>query len=822
MKKVKCGVSLILAALMLLSVFAIAPVSAFAAGGKTVTFVPGEANEASPVWFAWTWTKDSEGDWVTGTKKGENVTFGGILENVVFVRMPAGSTEPDWDTAWNQTEDLTTDGNVFTFTEWKEIKGKSYMAGEWTTEGNTDPTTSSDNKEGTYTATLDTGSYTADGNWFVWTWTNKGDPGHWVEGTKSGKKISFEGLCNRVIFASFEGAEVPDEDWTGRVAQTDTLTLRDGGTFTLDGKTAGVDGLGTKIDVYSGKWSGGVEVAEVVTPSTPAGTKEGSYTASVDMGSASADGAVFAWTWTFGEVNGRWVAGTASGSTVSFKGLNNRIIFATFEGVETGETPDTAWTGKVAQTQDLSLKHGGTYTITGKEKTEKGDYYKGAWSGGVDVPDEPETDPAPTDLGTYKAKLDAGEYAKDGAWWAWTWNDGGAKGHWIQGVEGEDGVIVFDALCDTVIFGAFKGKPVKDWSNRVGKSIQTSVVDTATFTITTTSEGTDEFSGEPLLIYVGEWGEPEETTAEPTETEETTATEETSAEVTTEPTEETTAAPVTEATEATTAAPTTEATEATTTAAPTTEATEPTTTAAPTTEATEPTTTAEPTTEATEATTAEPTTEATEATTAEHVTETTTVEPTTAAPTTEPATTEPPTTQPATEKEKVDISKWDVIGIVNATYNGKAITQKVLVTDNVNVAQYDVSYTDNVNAGTATMIITGKDGYTGTIVKHFKIYKAKQKPTVKAKKKKVKVKALSAKKVLVKKSITVKNGIGAVSYKKVSGSKFLKISKKGVITVKKGTYKKGKTLKIKVKVTVKGNANYASFSKKVTVKIKTK
>ncbi|SDB01789.1 InlB B-repeat-containing protein [Eubacterium oxidoreducens] len=70
-------------------------------------------------------------------------------------------------------------------------------------------------------------------------------------------------------------------------------------------------------------------------------------------------------------------------------------------------------------------------------------------------------------------------------------------------------------------------------------------------------------------------------------------------------------------------------------------------------------------------------------------------------------------------------------------------------------------------------------------------------------------------------AISVKGGYGKKSYKKVSGSKQLRIdSHSGKITVKKGTAKG--TYKFKVKVTVNGNENYKSQSKKVMIKITVK
>lgn len=810
--KTKRLVSVVLAVLMLLSVFAILPSGAFAATtGKTVTFVPGDANTASPAWFAWTWnTGDVSGKWVKGNGT-DSVAFDGILGNVVFVRMPSGATAGDWDTRWNQTDDLNSaDGNVFTFTKWNE----SIMDGVWSTVNPTNPTQSSDNAEGTYTATLNTGSYSADGGFFAWTWTNNGMPGHWVTGTKSGNNIVFSELCNRVIFASFTGVEAggtPDDKWTGRVAQTETLTLKNGGTFTLSGKTTGDDGFGNTISAYTGAWTGGSDVPEV-TPSTPAGTTEGTFSASVDMGSYGSDGSVFAWTWTLGELNGHWVIGTVDDGKITFTGLNNRIIFATFSDIPADEAPDKDWTGKVAQTEDLSLMHGGTFTISGKETKATGDYYKGSWVGGVAVPDEPETEPVETDPGIYSAKLNTGDAGIEHDWWAWTWNDGGAAGHWVQGTAGDDDTVTFDALCDTVIFGAFDGKPAKDWSNRVGQTAQLTVVNTATYTITNLTEGTDEFSGAPLTIYEGEWGEPEETepasttepesetnetieTTEPVETTEATdATEATTAEVTTEPVE------TTEPTEATTAVPTTFETETATDKA-TDPATEVTTAS---TEATEPTTDAP-----TEETTVAPTEPATDAPT----------QPATDAPT-QPATVAPTQAQP------VDITNWQVVGLVNKTYTSKKLTQSVVVTNGTTVASYTATYTNNVNAGTATMIIQGKDGFTGTIVKTFKIAKASQKFT-KAKAKTLTVKASRLKSnnlTFNKKVFTVKGNKGKLKYKKISGFSKIKVSSDGKVTFKKCKSFSKKSYTAKVKITAAATANYKPYSKtiKLTVKVKVK
>ena len=64
-------------------------------------------------------------------------------------------------------------------------------------------------------------------------------------------------------------------------------------------------------------------------------------------------------------------------------------------------------------------------------------------------------------------------------------------------------------------------------------------------------------------------------------------------------------------------------------------------------------------------------------------------------------------------------------------------------------------------------------------------------------------------------------GQGTLIFKKKSGNKKIKISKAGMVTIKK-KLRKG-TYKIKVKVTAAGNSNYKSSSTKtVTFKIKVK
>ena len=169
----------------------------------------------------------------------------------------------------------------------------------------------------------------------------------------------------------------------------------------------------------------------------------------------------------------------------------------------------------------------------------------------------------------------------------------------------------------------------------------------------------------------------------------------------------------------------------------------------------------------------------------------------------------------------IDISNWKVSGIKNLTYTGKVLKQKnIIVSNNNEYADFTTRYKNNLNVGTATVIITGTSVYTGTITKTFKILKANNPMTVKAAAKTVKYKAVK-KKAQTFSVITVKKAVGAVSYKKTSGKSFFTVNvKTGKVTVKKGT-KKG-TYTVKVKVSAKGNSNYNTVSKTVRVKIKVK
>ena len=84
--------------------------------------------------------------------------------------------------------------------------------------------------------------------------------------------------------------------------------------------------------------------------------------------------------------------------------------------------------------------------------------------------------------------------------------------------------------------------------------------------------------------------------------------------------------------------------------------------------------------------------------------------------------------------EPIEISSATVSGISNKTYNGNAQTQTFSISVNDAVltegTDYTVSYTNSVNAGTATVTITGIGQYIGTLTKTFTISAKTVTPTV--------------------------------------------------------------------------------------------
>ncbi|MGN0578556.1 MAG: glycosyl hydrolase [Ruminiclostridium sp.] len=81
--------------------------------------------------------------------------------------------------------------------------------------------------------------------------------------------------------------------------------------------------------------------------------------------------------------------------------------------------------------------------------------------------------------------------------------------------------------------------------------------------------------------------------------------------------------------------------------------------------------------------------------------------------------------------QKTDISKAKVSGLTSKTWTGKAVKPAIKVTVNGNTltknTDYTVSYKNNTNVGTATVTITGKGDYKGTLTKTFRIIPPQEK-----------------------------------------------------------------------------------------------
>jgi L-fucose mutarotase/ribose pyranase (RbsD/FucU family) len=165
------------------------------------------------------------------------------------------------------------------------------------------------------------------------------------------------------------------------------------------------------------------------------------------------------------------------------------------------------------------------------------------------------------------------------------------------------------------------------------------------------------------------------------------------------------------------------------------------------------------------------------------------------------------------------IKNAKVTGIKAKTYSGKAQTQVITVKDGTKTLNsgkdYTVSYKNNKNAGTATMTITGKGDYEGSIKKAFKINKAANPMTLGYKKSAT---AKAKAKTTIKKAVVVSKAQGKVTYK--TNNKKITV-KSGNLIISKGL-KKGKAYKVKITITAKGNSNFKSKKITKTIKIKVK
>ena len=169
---------------------------------------------------------------------------------------------------------------------------------------------------------------------------------------------------------------------------------------------------------------------------------------------------------------------------------------------------------------------------------------------------------------------------------------------------------------------------------------------------------------------------------------------------------------------------------------------------------------------------------------------------------------------------KNNFKKATVSGISNKSYTGKNITQSITVKYNgktlKNGTGYTVSYSSNKNIGTATVKITGKGSYTGTITKTFKINPAKQE-----------IQKLTAKSKAFFVDWAQKGSATGYEIQYATNSKFtsakkvtIKNNKTDKTTVSKLSGKKKYYVRVRSYTTVKGTKYYGAWSsvKNVTTK----
>ena len=169
---------------------------------------------------------------------------------------------------------------------------------------------------------------------------------------------------------------------------------------------------------------------------------------------------------------------------------------------------------------------------------------------------------------------------------------------------------------------------------------------------------------------------------------------------------------------------------------------------------------------------------------------------------------------------KNNFKKATVSGISTKAFTGKNITQSITVKYNgktlKNGTDYTVSYSSNKNIGTATVKVTGKGSYTGTITKTFKINPAKQE-----------IQKLTAKSKAFFVDWAQKGSATGYEIQYATNSKFTSAKKVTITnnktdtkTISKLSGKKKYYVRVRSYTTVKGTKYYGAWSsvKNVTTK----
>ena len=156
----------------------------------------------------------------------------------------------------------------------------------------------------------------------------------------------------------------------------------------------------------------------------------------------------------------------------------------------------------------------------------------------------------------------------------------------------------------------------------------------------------------------------------------------------------------------------------------------------------------------------------------------------------------------------INISELDIrLSPTSYVYNGTAKKPAVTVKDGSYLLEegvdYSLDYRNNVNSGTASVILTGAGDYTGSVTKTFKINKAAQNITVKA----------AASSVAVGKTTTVSiSGARGTKSFKSSNTAIATINSAGKVTAKK-------VGRVTITAASAAAANYNAASKTVTINV---
>lgn len=165
--------------------------------------------------------------------------------------------------------------------------------------------------------------------------------------------------------------------------------------------------------------------------------------------------------------------------------------------------------------------------------------------------------------------------------------------------------------------------------------------------------------------------------------------------------------------------------------------------------------------------------------------------------------------------DRAKLSGTPKLSYTSINYNGTYRTPSVSGVS----GDYDKSYSNNLNAGTAKVTLVGYGNYTGTITKTFTINRIAQSFTVDTKVKKESYVSTQAGNHATAK-YKVKGAKGKVTFKKIGGSSRLKVngSTSCRLMIKKGTGHG--TYKAKIRVTAAASGNYKATSKTVWLKVK--